>query len=135
MQAGAFAGPVGHCGAAEFGAVVSAQHGRMTVVDGKAVELGDEVVTGDVAVDQAAKAFTVCSSTMDTILIGRPSVVASNLIVRRQDPPRFPSCWRLSTIRPGSRTVRDESAEHAAVGGDSAIGALDRSWKAQRQFS
>jgi predicted NUDIX family NTP pyrophosphohydrolase len=58
VQAGAFAGPVGHCGAGEFGAVVAAQHGRITAVDGEAVELGDDVVTGDVAIDQAAEAFT-----------------------------------------------------------------------------
>jgi hypothetical protein len=55
VQADAF---VGQCGAGKLGAVVAAQHGRITAVDGEAVELGDEVVTGDVAVDQAAKAFT-----------------------------------------------------------------------------
>jgi hypothetical protein len=35
------------------------------------------VSSADVALDQAAEA-RVCSSRMDTILIGRPSVVASN---------------------------------------------------------
>jgi len=58
VQADAFAGPVGHRGAGELGAVVAAQHGRIAPVDGEAVELVDQVSSGDVALDQAAEAFT-----------------------------------------------------------------------------
>jgi hypothetical protein len=62
VQADAFAGPVGHRGAGELGAVVAAQHGRIAPVDGEAVEFVDQVSSGDVALDQAAEAFTgVCS--------------------------------------------------------------------------
>jgi hypothetical protein len=55
-----FAGPVGHRGAGELGAVVAAQHGRIAPVDGEAVEFVDQVSSGDVALalDQAAEAFT-----------------------------------------------------------------------------
>jgi hypothetical protein len=58
VQADAFAGPVGHRGAGELGAVVAAQHGRIAPVDGEAVEFVDQVSSGDVALDQAAEAFT-----------------------------------------------------------------------------
>src|SRR5947208_14752125 len=58
VQADAFAGPVGHRGAGELGAVVAAQHGRTAPVDGEAVEFVDQESSGDVALDQAAEAFT-----------------------------------------------------------------------------
>jgi hypothetical protein len=45
---------------------------------GDAVEFVDEVVAGDVSFDAAAETFAVCSSTMEAILTGRPSVVVSN---------------------------------------------------------
>jgi hypothetical protein len=57
VQADAVAGPVGHRGAGELGAVVAAQHGRIAPVDGEAVEFVDQVSSGDVALDQAAEAF------------------------------------------------------------------------------
>jgi hypothetical protein len=59
VQADAFAGPVGHRGAGELGAVVAPQHSRIAPVDGKAVEFVDQVSSGDVALDQAAEAFTL----------------------------------------------------------------------------
>jgi hypothetical protein len=40
--------------------------------------LGDQVLPGDGALDHAARHSRVCSSMMDTSLMGRPSVVASN---------------------------------------------------------
>jgi hypothetical protein len=55
VQADAFAGPVGHRGGSELGAVVAAQHGRIAPVDGEAVEFVDQVSSGDVALDQAAE--------------------------------------------------------------------------------
>jgi sugar/nucleoside kinase (ribokinase family) len=57
VQADAFAGPVGHRGAGELGAVVST-HGRIAPVEGEAVEFVDQLSSGDVALDQAAEAFT-----------------------------------------------------------------------------
>jgi hypothetical protein len=40
-------GSPGQLAVSTFRAVVATQHGRITAVDGEAVELGDEVVTGD----------------------------------------------------------------------------------------
>src|SRR5918995_4501300 len=70
--------PVGHRGAGELGAVVAAQHGPIAPVDGEAVEFVDQVSSGDVALDQAAEAFTGVFIHNGHDLDGRPSVVASN---------------------------------------------------------
>jgi hypothetical protein len=48
---------VGHRDAREFGPVVAAEHGRVAALGGDAVEFFDQVVCGDVALDQAAEAF------------------------------------------------------------------------------
>jgi hypothetical protein len=56
-EADAFAGPVGHRGAGEFGAVVAARHGRVAAGGGETVEFVDQDVTGDGSVDQPAEAF------------------------------------------------------------------------------
>jgi hypothetical protein len=77
-QADSTVGPVSHRCAGELRAVVAAQHGWVTADGGEAVELVDELVGGDRALDQAAEALAVCSSTTETILTGRPSVVESN---------------------------------------------------------
>jgi hypothetical protein len=53
----AFAGPLGHRGAGQFGAVVAAQHGRVATLGGESVELVDDLVGGDGAFDQSAEAF------------------------------------------------------------------------------
>ena len=40
-QGDPFAGPVGHCRAGQFGALVAAQHSRIAARSGEPVELGD----------------------------------------------------------------------------------------------
>jgi aryl-alcohol dehydrogenase-like predicted oxidoreductase len=46
-----------HRGAGQFRAVVAAQHGRVAPLLSEAVQFVDQVVSGDVALDQAAKTF------------------------------------------------------------------------------
>jgi len=51
-------GPVRHGGAGEFGSVVATQHRRISAtLTGQTVELGDEVLAGDPALDHSAEAF------------------------------------------------------------------------------
>jgi hypothetical protein len=76
-QADAFAGPVGHRGAGELGAVVAAQHGRIAPVDGEAVEFGRSSVVRSLPSDKVAALIAptlqryfmepceVCSATSD----------------------------------------------------------------------
>src|ERR1700756_2333205 len=50
--------PVGHCPAGQFEAVVTPQHRRKgPALGGQAVELGDQVLAGDAALDHSAEAF------------------------------------------------------------------------------
>jgi hypothetical protein len=71
--------PFGHCCASQFGSVVAPQHRRICgPFGGEAVQIGDQVLAADAAFDQAAERLRVCSSMIETILIGRPSVVTSN---------------------------------------------------------
>ncbi|EUA01023.1 hypothetical protein I545_6681 [Mycobacterium kansasii 662] len=47
-------------------------------MSGDAVKFVDEVLAGDAAVYLVAETFAGCSSMIETILNGRPSVVESN---------------------------------------------------------
>lgn len=51
-------GPGGHCAAGQFGAVVTSQHRWIgAALAGQTVELGDQVLTGDTALDHPTEAF------------------------------------------------------------------------------
>src|SRR5829696_6829760 len=56
-QPDAFAGPIRHRGAGQFGAVVAAQHGWVAAVGGEPVEFVDQLVAGNGAFDESAEAF------------------------------------------------------------------------------
>lgn len=58
MQAYLSGGPVGHCAAGQFGAVVAAQHRWISAaLAGQTVELGDQVLADDTALDHPTEAF------------------------------------------------------------------------------
>jgi hypothetical protein len=58
VQPNLAAGPVGHSGTGQLRAVVAPQHRRIgAALGGQAVQLGDQMLTGDAAVDHSAEAF------------------------------------------------------------------------------
>ena len=62
----------------QLGPVVAAQHRGVAALGGQAIQLTNQVIGGDGFSTSPPRHSRVCSSMMDTILIGRPSVVASN---------------------------------------------------------
>lgn len=79
MQADLSGGLVSYCAAGRFGAVVTPQHRRVAASFGRwAVELGDQVLAGDAALDHSAEAFAGVFVDDGDDMVGRPSVVTSN---------------------------------------------------------
>jgi hypothetical protein len=58
MQTNVSGGPVGHCAAGQFGSVVTPQHRWIgAALAAQTVELGDQVLAGDTALDHPTEAF------------------------------------------------------------------------------